>query len=439
VRARTINDEMKLAAARALAALAKEDVPESVLKAYGLKSLRFGTDYLIPKPFDPRVLLWLAPAVAKAAMDTGVARKPIADLEAYRDSLERINGPSREVVRLVVHKAQAAPRHRVVFPEGEHELILRAARVIADEQIAQPVLLGRPGVIRERADGLGIDIRDYTIIDVARAPHLEAYGAALYRIRERKGMTPNRALELLRDPTYYALMMLREMDVDAFVGGFNKPYPETIRPALQIVGLRDGVSRVSAAQLLVLKDRLFFCADTMVNIDPTAEELAEIACLTADTARVFDIEPRIAMLGFSSFGSVRHPVSTKMAEAVKIVRQRRPELVIDGEMHLEPAVVPEIAAENYPLSRIQGDANVLIFPDLASGNIGYKLVQRLARAESIGPVLMGLRRPVNVLPHGVTVAEIVAATAISAVAAKETADATTGASTSGRGIAAVLA
>ena len=418
VRARTINDAMKMAAARALADLAKEDVPESVLQAYGLKTLRFGRDYLIPKPFDPRVLLWVAPAVAQAAMASGVARAPIADIDRYRESLERIMGPSREVVRLVVHKAQTGRPHCVVYPEGESELILRAARTVADQQIARPVLVGRPAVIQEHARSLGIDLADFDIVDINRPANAEIYAAALYCARSRKGMTPARALELIRDPTHYALMMVREGDADGFVGGFERPYPETIRPALQLIGLREGVSRVSAAQLLVLKDRLFFCADTMVNIDPSAEELAEIACLSADLARLFDVEPRVAMLAFSSFGSVRHPISRKVAKAVDIVAKRRPDIVIDGEMHLDPAVVAEIANENYPSSRIKGDANVLIFPDLTSGNIGYKMIQRLARAETIGPMLMGMQRPITVLPHGVTAADIVAATAITMVQAE---------------------
>ena len=417
VRARTINDAMKLAAAHALANLAKEDVPESVLQAYGLRTLRFGRDYLIPKPFDPRVLLWVAPAVAQAAMASGVARVAIEDLDAYRESLERIMGPSREIVRLVVHKAQARPEHRIVYPEGEHELILRAARTVADQQIARPVLIGRPSVIKEHAAALGVETEDFEIVDIARPQHAELYASALYSARSRKGVTPTHALELMRDPTHYALMMVRQGSASGFVGGFERAYPETIRPAIQIIGLKPGVSRVSAAQLLVLKDRLFFCADTMVNIDPTAEELAEIASLTADLARMFDIEPKIAMLAFSTFGSVNHPISRKVARAVEILSAQHPDLVVDGEMHLDPAVVAEIAAETYPNSRIKGDANVLIFPDLTSGNIGYKLLQRLARAESIGPMLMGMRQPVNVLPHGVTVAEIVAATAITVVAA----------------------
>ncbi|HZR24581.1 MAG TPA: NADP-dependent malic enzyme [Vicinamibacterales bacterium] len=438
VRARTINEEMKAAAARALAALAKEDVPESVLQAYGLQTLRFGRDYLIPKPFDPRVLLWVAPAVAQAAMDSGVARQPIADIDAYRESLERIMGPSREMIRLVVHKAQAKPQHRIVYPEGEHELILRAARTVADQQIAQPVLVGREMVIRDRAVTLGIDVADFDIIDIDAAPHAEMYAAALYCARTRKGMTPPRALELMRDPTHYALMMVRESAASGFVGGFERPYPDTIRPALQVIGLQPGVSRVSAAQLLVLKDRLFFCADTMVNIDPTAEELAEVAILTADLAKMFDVEPRIAMLAFSSFGSVPHPISRKVARAVDLVVHARPDLVIDGEMHLDTAVVADIAAENYPHSRIQGNANVLIFPDLTSGNIGYKLLQRLARAESIGPMLMGMRQPVNVLPHGVSAADIVAATAITVVAAERNRAAMSSASTTDRELIASL-
>ena len=421
VRARTINDAMKLAAAQALANLAKEDVPEAVLQAYGLKTLRFGRDYLIPKPFDPRVLLWVAPAVAQAAMASGVARTPIADIDRYRESLERIMGPSREIVRLVVHKAQAKPEHRIVYPEGESELILRAARTVADQQIARPALIGRPAIVAEHAKALGIDLDDVDIVDINRPVDAEMYAAALYGSRSRKGMTPTRALELMRDPTHYALMMVRQGAAAGFVGGFERPYPETIRPAIELIGLQPGVSRVSAAHLLVLKDRLFFCADTMVNIDPTAEELAEIALLTAELARMFDIEPRIAMLAFSSFGSVRHPISRKVARAVEIVARRRPDMTIDGEMHLDPAVVPEIANENYPNSRIHGDANVLIFPDLASGNIGYKMIHRLARAETIGPMLMGMQRPVNVLPHGVTAAEIVAATAITVVAAERAA------------------
>jgi malate dehydrogenase (oxaloacetate-decarboxylating)(NADP+) len=226
------------------------------------------------------------------------------------------------------------------------------------------------------------------------------------------------ALDLVRDPTIYGLMMVQRGDADGFVGGMYKAFPETIRPAIQIVGLKPGVSRVSAAHVLVLKDRIFFCADTMVNIEPTSEELAEIALLAADLARSFDTTPKVALLAFSSFGSAPHPISKKVADAVDIVRRRNPDIVVDGEMHLDTAVVEEIVEKNYPHSRIKGDANVLIFPDLTSGNIGYKLVQRLGNAEAIGPLLMGMHKPVNVLQHGMTVAEIVNVAAITAVSAE---------------------
>jgi malate dehydrogenase (oxaloacetate-decarboxylating)(NADP+) len=415
VRARAINDEMKVAAVQALAQLAREDVPEQVLKAYGVDRLHFGREYLIPKPFDPRVLLWVAPAVAKAAIDSGVARKPIADLQAYRESLERILGPSREVMQLVMHKAQSQQPRRLVFPEGEDETIIRAARAIADERIARPILLGRREVIEERTAELGFALHDYDVVDIERSPHRTKYAELLYQLRSRKGMTPRRALRRVLDPTIFALLMVRTGEADGFVGGMTQPYPETIRPAIRLVGLKPGVSRVSALHLLVLKERLFFFADTMVNIDPSAAELAEIACLAADTARVFEIEPRVAMLSFSSFGSVRHPQAERVAEAADLVRQMRPALVIDGEMHLDTAVVEEIVRENYPHSRIQGDANVLIFPNLAAGNIGYKLVQWLGRADTIGPILMGMRKPVSVLQHGTTVADIVNLAAITAV------------------------
>jgi len=418
VRATAINDEMKLAAAHALAALAKQDVPESVLKAYGVNSLSFGRDYLIPKPFDPRVLTWVAPAVAKAAMDSGVARKPIEDLDAYREGLERIMGPSRKVMHMVFHKVKRIGGRRIVYPEGEEPCIIRAAHNVAEQGIARPILLGNRAVITEHAAALGVDTDEFDVLDPASAPQSEVYADEMYRMRERRGLTPGRAKDLILDPTLFGLMMVRQGDAEGFVGGMKKPYPETIRPALQIVGLWNGISRISALHLLVLRDRLFFCADTMVNIEPTAEELAEIACLAADTALYFDVQPKIAMLAFSSFGSVRHEKAERVARAAALVKKRRPDLVIDGEMHLDTAVVPEIVETNYPHSRIKGDANVLIFPDLNSGNIGYKLVQHLGRADVIGPILMGMRRPVNVLQHGSTVSEVVNTTAITVVAAE---------------------
>jgi malate dehydrogenase (oxaloacetate-decarboxylating)(NADP+) len=415
VRATAINNEMKMAAARALAALAKEDVPEVVLKAYGVNSMSFGREYLIPKPFDPRVLTWEAPAVAKAACDTGAARYPITDWDGYREQLERMLGPSRKVMHFVVRKARNDAPRKIVFPEGQHDSIIRAARDIVDQRIAMPVLLGHESEIRASAKRLGIEQIDFEIVNVPDPKHEEKYAEALYELRQRKGVTRPAALDMVRDPTIAGLMMVHTGDADGFVGGMFKAYPETIKPAIQLVGLKPGVSRVSAAHVLVLKDRVFFCADTMVNINPSAEELAEIALLAAELARNFNLDPKVALLAFSSFGSVPHPISKKVADAVDIVRRRNPELVVEGEMHLDTAVVEEIVTKNYPHSRIKGDANVLIFPDLTSGNIGYKLVQRLGGAEAIGPILMGMQKPVNVLQHGMTVSEIVNVAAITAV------------------------
>jgi malate dehydrogenase (oxaloacetate-decarboxylating)(NADP+) len=418
VRSKAINIEMKMAASHALAKLAKEDVPEVVLKAYGVNSMSFGKEYLIPKPFDPRVLTWEAPAVAKAACDTGVARKPITDWDGYREQLERMLGPSRKVMHFVMRKARTEKPKRIVFPEGEHDSIIRAARDIAEQKIAMPVLLGNEAVIRETAAKLGIEQLEFEIVNLPNPKKGPAYAEALYGLRQRKGVTIPAAEDMVKDPTVYALMMVQAGDADGFVGGMYRAYPETIRPAIQILGLKPGVSRASAAHILVLKDRIFFCADTMVNIEPTAEELAEIAVLTADLANNFGAEPKVAMLAFSSFGSVPHPMSRKVAEAVDIVRAKHPKLVIDGEMHLDTAVVQEIVEKNYPHSRIKGDANVLVFPGLASGNIGYKLVQRLGGADALGPILLGVRKPVNVLQHGMTVAEIVNVAAITAMSAE---------------------
>jgi len=418
VRAKAITEDMKMAASYALAKLAKEDVPEIVLKAYGVNSMSFGREYLIPKPFDPRVLTWEAPAVAKAACDGGVARHPITDWDGYREQLERMLGPSRKVMHFVMRKAKSEKPKRLVFPEGEHDSIIRAARDIVNQNIGMPVLLGIESVIRDSAKRLGIESIDFEIVNVPDPKHEEKYSKKLYELRQRKGISMQAAMDMVHDPTICGLMMVQAGDADGFVGGMFRAYPETIRPAIQILGLKPGVSRVSAAHILVLKDRIFFCADTMVNIAPTAEELAEIALQAADLAKNFGAEPKVGMLAFSSFGSVPHPISKKVSDAVEIVRKKNPEIVIDGEMHLDTAVVEEIVAKNYPHSRIKGDANVLVFPDLTSGNIGYKLVQRLGNADALGPILMGVRKPVNVLQHGMTVADIVNVAAITAMSAE---------------------
>ncbi len=415
VGARAINEEMKIAAAHALAALAREDVPDSVLKAYGLESLKFGPEYIIPKPLDPRVLLWEAPAVAKAAMETGVARHPV-DLEEYRERLEAKLGKSREVLRIMINKAKSSPK-RVVYPEGEETKIIRAAHIVEEEGIAHPILLGRREVIYQKIEELGLNFTPETLC-VLDSPKLEDYAEALYRLRQRKGVTRQEARRLLRDPNYYGVMMVYMGDADACVSGLVHHYPEVLRPALQIVKTKPGVRKVAAMYMMVLKDRVLFFSDPAVNIEPTAEDLAEIAILTADTVREFDIEPRIAMLSFSNFGSVRHPLSEKVRRAVEIVRERRPDLVIDGEMMADTAVVPEIVETYYPFSRVK-DANVLIFPDLEAANVAYKLLQRLGGAEAFGPILMGMGKAVHVLQMADEVKDIVNVTAVAVVDAQE--------------------
>jgi malate dehydrogenase (oxaloacetate-decarboxylating)(NADP+) len=304
-----------------------------------------------------------------------------------------------------------------VFSDGEEAKVLQAMRPIVDQRIAAPVLLGRPDVVAARAAQLGVSLDGIEVVDPADSRLLPALTGQLFERRKRKGMTPSAAAIQALDPTIFGLLMVADGHADGFVGGSRSVYADTIRPAIQLIGLRDGSTRASALQLLVLDDRLVFCADTMINIEPDAEELAEIAEIAADTARLFDIEPRVAMLSFSSFGSVRHPLAERVARATEIVQARRPDLVVDGEMHVETALDEDIAVENYPHSRIRGDANVLIFPGLAASNIGYKLVQRLGHADAVGPIIMGMRRPVAVLQPGSTITDIVNLATITAVAA----------------------
>ena len=416
VRATAINEEMKLAATHALAALAKEDVPESVTKAYGLDRLTFGPNYLIPKPFDHRVLIWESSAVAEAAIRSGVARVRI-DIEEYRDTLERRLGKSREVMRIMINQARRAPK-RVVFPEGEHEKVLRATQTILDEQFAQPVLLGNEAKIRGLAGALDLHIEAVEIVDPEDSARFEDYASALFRLRQRKGVTMAEARRMMRNRTVFGAMMVGQGDVDALVCGISQHYPDTIRPALQIIGMREDCSRVVGLFMMVMKDRVYFFADTTVNIEPTAEELADIAILSAEVAGRFNITPRIAMLSFSNFGSVRHPFADKVRRAVEIVKSRAPHLMIDGEMQADTAVVHDFIEEHFPFSTLTEPANVLIFPDLQSANIGYKLVQRLGGAEAIGPILVGMKKPVHVLQHGFETKDIVNMAAIAVVDAQ---------------------
>ena len=361
VRARTINDEMKIAATRALAAVAKEDVPDVVLRAYGVNRLHFGPDYIIPKPFDPRVLLFEASAVAQAAMETGVAQVKV-DIEAYREQLIRRMGRTQEVMCSVRQRAKAAPK-RIVFSEGEHEKIIRASYQLVNLKMAHPVLLGRPIVIADKLRELNLGKLDAEIIDPAHSPKLEAYAEEFYGLRQRRGITRSAAREMLANNNYFGAMMVRMGDADGFVAGVSQHYPETIRPALQVIAMRPDVHKVAGLYVIVTKKDTFLFADTTVNIDPSAEDLAEIALLSAEVAEEFGMEPRVAMLSFSNFGSTHHPVTEKVRRATEIVKQRNPKLMVDGEMMADTAVVPELLAE-YPFSTLRQKANILVFPNL---------------------------------------------------------------------------
>ncbi len=420
VRARTINEEMKLAAARALANLAKEDVPETVLKAYGNIKLKFGPDYIIPKPFDPRVLLWVAPAVAKAAIESGVARRIITDFEKYKETLEKLLSPSKEIMRWTINKARKAKRKRIVFPEGENEKILKAMQIIVDEELAEPILLGRRGKIRSMLQEIGLEIEDkVTLINPEKSEKYDEYAKKLFEMRCRKGMTLSEAYRLMKDPNVFGAMMVNMGDAEGIVTGEDMFYPEAIRPLLQIIGKEKGRKIVAGLYMMILKDKILFFADTTINIEPGSEELADIAIMAADTARWFNIEPHVAMLSFSNFGSNKHTLAEKVRKAVSIVKEKRPDVDIDGEMQVDPAVVESIRKEIFPFSDLRKDANVLVFPGLEAGNIAYKILWRLGGAEAIGPILIGMGKPANVLQRGASVNEIVNLTAITVLRVTE--------------------
>jgi len=408
VRARAINEEMKVAAARALASLAKEDVPDSVLHAYNLERLKFGEDYIIPKPFDPRVLLWEAPAVAGAAMDTGVARIAI-DLGDYRNELALRQSKGARVRQLIMNEARKSPK-RVVFGEGEEDKVIRAAAQVIDEGIGKPILLGRQDVICERMEHLGLAC-DLQIIDPATSELADELTEAYFQLRERKGITRAHAQRRINNPNVFGPMMVARGYADAFVAGLTYDYPEVIRPALEIFHTRSGTKRAAGLYLIIVDDRVYIFTDATVNINPSAEDLAEIACLAADFARHIELEPRVAMLSFSNFGSTRHPLSDKVRRAVELIREKRPDLQVDGEMQADTAVVPEITDQRYPFSEVR-DANVLVFPSLEAANIAYKLLARLGKAQAIGPILLGIDAPIHVLQTGDDVADIVRMAAV---------------------------
>ena len=418
VRAKGVNDEMKVAAARAIAALAREDVPDDVLRAYGKDELKFGPDYIIPKPFDSRVLHWVAPAVAQAAIETGMARDPI-DINAYRDALYRKLSPARRVLWSITAAARANPK-RIVYPEGDHESILRAARRVVDAAMGMPVLLGVPDEIRALGERLGVSLDGIELMNHRVHPELTEYSHKYYELRSRKGMTERGARrELLTSRTAFALMMLREGAVDGVVAGVAQDYPATIRPALRIIGMRPGVKNACGMYMVVTKRSVTFLADTTINIDPDAETLAEIATLAAERVTELGIQPRVAMLSFSNFGDAPHPASRKVTEATRLVKARRPELMIDGEMQANVALDPK-DRENYPFSSLEGAANVLIFPNLDAGNAAYKLLAVAGGAEVVGPILLGVQKPVSVLQQNASVDAIVHMTAMTVSRAGQT-------------------
>lgn len=416
VYATKINEEMKIAAARALAALAHEDVPDEVVAAYGGAPLRFGREYIIPKPFDPRVLLWVAPAVANAALESGVARHNL-DLNAYRSILLERQGRGRLLRNSVISKARMGARKRIILAEGEEGKIIRAAARIIDERIGEPVLLGRRDKILETMESLGLHF-DAEIIDPFYTELRKVYADRLYDLRQRRGITRQRAYKLVRDRNYFGPLMVHCGDADVFLSGLTYEYPEVIRPALQIFGTRQGATRVAGVYIMVINGAIYLFTDTTVNIDPDAEALAEIAILAADFGRTLDIEPRVAMLSFSNFGATPHEQSDRVRAAVELVRQKRPDLCVDGEMQADTAVVASIVDERYPFSKVK-DANVLVFPNLAAANIAYKLIARLTEAEAIGPILLGMGAPVHVLQAGDDVEDIVAMAAFSVMDAKQ--------------------
>ena len=410
VRASQINEEMKFAASQALCNLTREDVPDYVMRAYGVDSLKFGPEYIIPKPLDMRVMLWESTAVAKAAMDTGVARKKV-DIDEYRLQLAFRQGKGARTRYFIMNKAQSAkPKQRIAFGEGEESKIIRAAAQVKEEGIGTPILIGRPEVIHQKIKDMALEL-DCEIVDPANFKRFEEYVMAFHELRARKGMVLPKAYKAVREPNVFGPMMVKMGDADAFVAGLTHEYPEVIRPALQIHQTRPEARLVTGVYIMIVDDRVFLFTDATVNIEPSAEDLAEIAYRAASFAKALELEPRIAFLSFSNFGSTEHPLTAKVRKAVELVRKNRPDLMVDGEMQADTAVVSEIIEKRYPFSTVK-DANVLVFPSLESANIAYKLLARLGNAKAIGPILLGTGAPIHVLQTGDEVDSIVQMAAV---------------------------
>jgi malate dehydrogenase (oxaloacetate-decarboxylating)(NADP+) len=417
VRATEINEAMKVAAVHALADLAREDVPDAVIRAYGGKPIRFGPDYIVPKPLDTRVLLKVVPAVAEAAVGSGVARAALPERSAYLQRLEASLGPEREIMRKIIFRAQRNPQH-IVLPEGTHPVIIRAAHHVVKEGIARPLLLGDPEAIRSKAASLHIALDGIDIMDHRRNPHVAAFTDSLYRLRQRKGWSLDKTRSQLNSPYVFGAMLVREGLVDGQVHGIAQSYPNAIRPVLQVIPRRAGVNRVSGLYLVIQKNRTLLFADATVNVHPDASDLAETAVLAGEMASFFDMVPRVAMLSYSNFGSVRNQDTRRMAQAVDLVREKKPDLVVDGEMQADTAVTASILDGEFAFHKMGQAANILIFPDLASGNIAYKLMDRLGGAKVVGPLLMGIDRPFNVLQRNSEVESVVDLIAITVVQAQ---------------------
>jgi malate dehydrogenase (oxaloacetate-decarboxylating)(NADP+) len=410
VRATCINEEMKLAAVYAISDLAKQPVPEMVVMAYNKVNLMFGREYIIPKPVDPRLITAVAPAVAKAAMDSGVAQAPIADFEAYKRELIQRMGLDNSLMDRITTRAKTNPK-RVVFAEADHYKILKAAQILRNEGIAIPILLGNHEKIQKIADEFNINLDGVELIDPrdeSEAERLSRYGDIFYDLRKRRGYTVFEAKKIMRERNYFGAMMVKCGEADALISGLTRKYPDTVRPALQVIGIRKGVKRVAGLYIIMTKSGPYFFADTTININPTAEELAEITVLVAKAVSNLNITPKIALLSYANFGSSEGPESIKMREAVKILHDTHPDLHVDGELQANFALNNQMLKEQFPFSSLVGhQVNTLIFPNLAAGNIAYKMMQEIGGAEAIGPLLLGMNRPVHILQLGSSVREIV--------------------------------
>jgi malate dehydrogenase (oxaloacetate-decarboxylating)(NADP+) len=421
VRATKINEPMKMAAVKALSQLAKEPVPEQVNLAYNETRLTFGRDYIIPKPFDPRLIAEVPPAVAKAAMESGVAKEPIEDWDRYRDTLLERLGSDNKLVRLLLGRAKTNPK-RVVFAEADQLDVLKAAQIVYDEGIAQPILLGRKDTIIKLMEEIEFDA-DVLILDPKSDEELERknkYARAYWEKRKRQGVTIYSAEKKMRERNYYAAMMVNEGDADALVSGYSRSYPTVVKPMLELIGMADGASRVATTNVMMTQRGPMFLSDTSINIDPTAKDLARIARMTSKVAKMFGIDPVTAMISYSNFGSSENPRAEKVKEAVAYLHKAYPDMVVDGELQTDFALNSKMLQDIFPFSKLAGKkVNTLIFPNLEAANITYKLLKELNKAESIGPIMMGMAKPVHILQLGASVDEIVNMTAIAVIDAQE--------------------